>query len=117
MSNLADTNNKQELLDLLQSFVDLGKAKINEYPSLHNDIVATQWALDYIKDLEQRKEKLEQMLTKNNERDRESVQRFEEMRRDIKDSFYKRSYQTSIHKLNAKREVRKSILDFLKESK
>ncbi len=57
--------------------------------------------------------KLIDILERNNERDKYSVQRFEEMRRNCKEEFYKKSYQIQIHKLNAKREVRKSILELL----
>ena len=52
-------------------------------------------------------------LKRNNEEDKCSVQIYERMRRNCKNEFYKKSYQTSIHKLNAKREVRKGILELL----
>jgi len=42
----------------------------------------------------------------------ESVKRYEEMRRNTTSEFYTHSYQTTIHKLNAKREY---IISILKE--
>ncbi len=54
-----------------------------------------------------------EILKQNNKKDKCSVQRYEKMRRNCEDEFYKKSYQTSIHKLNAKREVRKNILELL----
>lgn len=56
---------------------------------------------------------LVEILKRNNEEDKRSVQIYEIMRRNCENEFYKKSYQTSIHKLNAKREVRKSILELL----
>lgn len=46
----------------------------------------------------------------------QSVKRYEEMRRNCQaDSFYKKSYQITIHKLNAKRETIKSIIEILED--
>ena len=60
-------------------------------------------------------QKLIEKLETDNKQDTESVKRFEEMRRSCKDdNFYKKSYQTSIHKLNAKRGIRSEILEILK---
>lgn len=65
--------------------------------------------------LESDKQKLIEKLEKANEEDTESVKYYEKMRRNCQaDSFYKKSYQTQIHKLNAKREVRRNILSILK---
>lgn len=41
----------------------------------------------------------------------EAVSHYENQRRNIEDEFYKKSYQTSIHKFNAKREEIKGILE------
>lgn len=54
-------------------------------------------------------------LNRNNKEDTESVKKIEAMRRDTTSDFYKKSYQTSIHKLNAKREVRTSIMSELED--
>lgn len=54
-----------------------------------------------------------EILKRNNEEDKRSVQVYERMRRNCEDEFYKKSYQTTIHKLNAKREVRNGILELL----
>jgi dsDNA-specific endonuclease/ATPase MutS2 len=43
----------------------------------------------------------------------EQVKHYEEMRRNTPSDFYRHSYQTTIHKLNAKREYIKSILKIL----
>ena len=45
----------------------------------------------------------------------ESVKRYENMRRNCKDEFYLKSYQTTIHKLNAKRETISNIIDLLEK--
>lgn len=54
---------------------------------------------------------LENINVENNE----SVKRFEKMRRNANDDFYKDSYQKSIHRLNAKIETRKSIIEILQD--
>lgn len=41
----------------------------------------------------------------------EAVRHYENQRRNTEDEFYKKSYQTSIHKFNAKREEIKGILE------
>lgn len=41
----------------------------------------------------------------------EAVSHYEKQRRNTEDEFYKKSYQTSIHKFNAKREEIKGILE------
>lgn len=41
----------------------------------------------------------------------DAVRHYENQRRNTEDEFYKKSYQTSIHKLNAKRELIKYILE------
>lgn len=77
-----------------------------------------QMIREYIEQLETDKQKLIDKLEKDNGQDTESVKRFEEMRRSCKDdSFYKKSYQTSIHKLNARRGIRSEILEILKGEK
>ena len=58
-----------------------------------------------------------EILKQNNEEDKRSVQTYEKMRRNCEDEFYRKSYQTEIHKLNAKREVRKGILELLEKEK
>ena len=62
--------------------------------------------------------KLEQLtikLKQDNKSDTEEVKRLEALRRNTTSEFYKSSYQKKIHALNAKRELRKEILEFLKE--
>lgn len=62
--------------------------------------------------------KLKQLITKlkqDNELDTEEVKRLETLRRNTTSEFYKSSYQKKIHALNAKRELRKEMLEFLKE--
>ena len=60
------------------------------------------------------REKIE-LLEADNEQDTESVKRYEEMRRNTQDSFYKKSYQTSIHELNTKRGMRKMFINILQD--
>ena len=42
------------------------------------------------------------------------VKYYEKERRYISDSFYKKSYQTQIHKYNAKRELIKELINWLR---
>ena len=59
---------------------------------------------------------LEQLIIKlkqDNELDTEEVKRLEALRRNTTSEFYKLSYQKKIHVLNARRELRKEILEFL----
>lgn len=65
--------------------------------------------------LESREQKLIEKLEKENNKDMESVKYYEQARRDCKvNSEYKRIYQNYINELNAKRELRKEILEILK---
>ena len=73
--------------------------------------------LQYIQELETEKQKLIETLEKANEEDTEKVKYYEKMRRNTTSEFYKKSYQTNIHKLNAKRETRRSILKIMKGEK
>lgn len=62
--------------------------------------------------------KLEELIKKlklDNEFDRENVKQLEALRRNTTSEFYKLSYQKKIHALNAKRELRRKILEYLKE--
>lgn len=62
--------------------------------------------------------KLEQLtikLEQDNKLDTEKVKRFETMRRNTTSEYYKSSYQKTIHVLNARRELRREILEYLKE--
>lgn len=54
-------------------------------------------------------------LTRTNIEDNESVKIYEKMRRNTTDTFYKKSYQNSINKLNAQIETRKHIINDLQE--
>ena len=53
-------------------------------------------------------------LEKSLDEMQEKVRTYENMRRGCNDKFYKKSYQTTIHKLNAKRETMTNILKMLK---
>ena len=60
---------------------------------------------------------LEQLIIKlkqDNELDTEEVKRLEALRRNTTSKFYKISYQKKIHVLNARRELRREILEYLK---
>ena len=71
-----------------------------------------------LKKLETRKQKLIEKLEEDNKRNKETVTYYEQARRDCKDeSEYKKIYQNNINTLNAKREVRKEILEILKGEK
>lgn len=76
--------------------------------------------LQYIEQLENEIKELIQQLKIEYKQLTQSVKRYEEMRRKCKDEFYKKSYQTQIHKLNAKRETiladRERLQKMLKKS-
>ena len=62
--------------------------------------------------------KLEQLtikLKQDNKFDRENVKQLEAIRRNTTSKFYKISYQKTIHALNAKRELRREILEFIEK--
>ena len=62
--------------------------------------------------------KLEQLtikLKQDNEFDRENVKQLEAIRRNTTSEFYKSSYQKTIHVLNARRELRRKILEFIEK--
>ena len=60
-----------------------------------------------------KKQELIKKLKLDNEFDRENVKQLEAIRRKTTSKFYKLSYQKKIHVLNARRELRKEILEFL----
>ena len=68
----------------------------------------------YIEQLELDKQKLIDILEKENEEDTDTVKYYEKQRRITDSNFYKRCYQAQIHKANAMREVRKHVLEILK---
>ena len=71
-----------------------------------------------LKQLEAREQKLIEKLEEDNKRNKKAVIYYEQARRDCKDkSEYKKIYQNNINTLNAKREVRKEILEILKGEK
>ena len=60
--------------------------------------------------------KLKQLIIKlkqDNKSDAEEVKRLETIRRNTTSEYYKSSYQKTIHVLNARRELRKEILEFI----
>lgn len=60
-------------------------------------------------------EQLTIKLKQDNKSDTEEVKRLETLRRNTTSKFYKLSYQKKIHALNAKRELRRKILEYLEE--
>lgn len=68
------------------------------------------------KDKANKYDALMQKLEADNKEDSETVKYYENARRNCtENSFYKKSYQTTVDKLNAKIEIRKEILDILEE--
>jgi len=113
-----------EYIDQLENKVkELGKGQYTLMQSRR------KWKNRYYKEKQKRKEtdkaveqtyddyqNIIQQLKIEYEQLTQSVKRYEEMRRNCQaDSFYKKSYQTSIHKLNAKRETISNIIDLLKK--
>lgn len=81
-----------------------------KYKNDYQDIGKMYFYLD-----EKRQNIIQQLKTKY-EQLTQSVKRYEEMRRNCRlDSFYKKSYQTTIHRLNAKRETISNIIDLLEK--
>ena len=60
-------------------------------------------------------EQLTEKLKQDNKLDTEEVKRLEILRRNTTSEYYKSSYQKTIHVLNARRELRREILEYLKE--
>lgn len=60
-------------------------------------------------------EQLTIKLKQDNKLDAEEVKRLETIRRNTTSKFYKSSYQKKIHVLNARRELRKEILEFIRK--
>lgn len=48
----------QEMMDILQSFIDLAEPKLDKYKELEEDVKATKWAINKIKELEKENKKL-----------------------------------------------------------
>lgn len=97
---------------MIREYIEQLEKEVEEVTIQRNELATI------LSDKEDDKQKLMEKLEKDNEQDTESVKRFEEMRRNCQaDSFYKKSYQTSIHKLNARRSLRSNILEILKGEK
>lgn len=79
--------------------------------SIMDENISMKYKLDQ---LESDKQKLIEILEKANKEDTNTVKYYEKQRRLTTDDFYKKSYQTQIHKANARREVRKHILEIVK---
>lgn len=65
--------------------------------------------------LDEKRQNIIQQLKTKYEQLTQSVRRYEKMRRNCKDEFYLKSYQTTIHRLNAKRETISNIIDLLEK--
>lgn len=70
---------------------------------------------EHIEQLENEMKELIQQLKTKYEQLTQSVKKYEEMRRNCTDEFYLKSYQITIHRLNAKREIISEIIDKLKK--
>ena len=109
-------------LDIKSEFEAISKEIILSYIEelkLQNQTleVIHECDIDEIYQLETEKQKLIETLEKANKEDIEKVKYYEKMRRNTTSEFYKKSYQTIIHKLNAKRETRRNILKIMKGEK
>ena len=62
-----------------------------------------------------KKQELIKKLKLDNEFDRENVKQLEALRRNTTSEFYRLSYQKKIHVLNARRELRREILEYLEK--
>ena len=67
-----------------------------------------------LQQLETKEQNLINKLQQDNESDNAEVKKLEEKRRTATSEYYRNSYQTQIHKLNAKIEIRKEILKDMK---
>ena len=102
-----ERNLEKDIITVLELLKDLYNDNIRYEKELHD-------TLKYSISKEKIKDTIEE-LSKINIENKESVKRFEEMRRNTTDDFYKKSYQTSIHKLNAQIGTREYIINKLEE--
>lgn len=113
MQNKEIEKDKQHLRDLSE---DALKCEDNELIGIDAYAVGSiTRILQYIDQLENKVKEVKQQLKIEYEKLTESVKRYEDMRRNCKDEFYLKSYQTTIHKLNAKRETIRNIIDLLEK--
>ena len=64
-----------------------------------------------------KQEELIKKLKLDNEFDTENVRQLEAMRRKTTSEYYKSSHQKTIHVLNARRELRREILEFIRKER
>ncbi len=105
--------NKEKIEEYKETLEDLTKDE-NVYNSIKRAVNGT---FEYIQQLETKQQKVIDRLQHDNEIDNIAVKKLEEKRRTATSEYYKNSYQMQIHKLNAKIEVRKEMLEILKGEK
>lgn len=94
---------------------EISKLKINVFNQCDDETIRlVAEMLKHTEQLESNKQKLIELLEKANKEDTNTVKYYEKQRRLTTDDFYKKSYQTQIHKANSRREVRKNILEIVK---
>ena len=94
---------------------EISKLKINVFNQCDDETIRlVAEMLKHTEQLESDKQKLIEILEKANKEDTNTVKYYEKQRRLTTDDFYKKSYQTQIHKANSRREVRKNILEIVK---
>lgn len=79
--------------------------------SIIDENISMKYKIDQ---LESDKQKLIDILEKENEEDTDTVKYYEKQRRITDSDFYKKCYQTQIHKANERRKVRKHVLEIVK---
>lgn len=59
--------NEKEMMDILQSFVDLAEPKLDKYNNLKEDVEATKWAINKIKELKKERDYYKQRYLEFND--------------------------------------------------
>lgn len=104
---------KRKLAEELENTIKANQCGLSTNDFSEN-IETLETALEYIQQLETKQQKVIDKLEHDNKIDNTAVKKLEEKRRTATSDYYKNSYQTQIHKLNAKIEVRKEILKSIK---
>lgn len=111
-SKPAESLGRKAKEELIKNMWDLRRPDIDNITKAILDVIARVDLDNTYISAQKIKDKIEE-LEKLNIKDNESVKKLEETRRNTDSDFYKKSYQISIHKLNAQIETRKHIISEL----
>lgn len=84
--------NEEKMMNILQSFVDLAEPQLDKYDKLEEDVEATKWAINKIKELEKERDYYKQRYLEFNDAFLKVNINMEEMLKELKRSkLYERS--------------------------